>query len=84
VLKWLPPHLLLSLPILATLVVVVVVVVVVAAAAVAAIIIQSVQRWATGCWTMGVLGFDSRRGLGIFLLTAASRMVLGPTQLPMQ
>jgi hypothetical protein len=27
---------------------------------------QSVQRWATG-WTIGVLGFDSRRELGIFL-----------------
>jgi hypothetical protein len=29
---------------------------------------------------MGVLGFDSRRGLGIFLFTTASRMALGPTQ----
>jgi hypothetical protein len=27
----------------------------------------SVWRWATGC-TIGVLGFDSRRGLGIFSL----------------
>jgi hypothetical protein len=25
-------------------------------------------RWAMG-WTIGVLGFDSRRGLGIFLFT---------------
>jgi hypothetical protein len=30
-----------------------------------------------------VLGFDSRRGLGIFLFTA-SRTALGPTQLPIQ
>jgi hypothetical protein len=44
---------------------------------------QSVQRWATG-WTIGVLGFDSRRGLGIFLFTTASRTALGPTQPPIQ
>jgi hypothetical protein len=42
---------------------------------------QSVQRWATG-WTIGVLWFDSRRGLGIFLFTTASRTALGPTQPP--
>jgi hypothetical protein len=42
---------------------------------------QSVQRWATG-WKIGVLGFHSRRGLGIFLFTTASRTALGPTQLP--
>jgi hypothetical protein len=35
-------------------------------------------------WTIGVLGFDSRRGLGIFLFTTASRMALGPTQPPIQ
>jgi hypothetical protein len=43
-------------------------------------------RWeqrATG-WTIGVLGFDSRRGLGIFLFTTASRTALGPTQPPTQ
>jgi hypothetical protein len=40
------------------------------------------ERWATG-WTIGVLGFDSRRGLGIFLFTA-SRTALGPTQPPIQ
>jgi hypothetical protein len=34
--------------------------------------------------TIGVLGFDSRRGLGIFLFTTASRTSLGPTQLPIQ
>jgi hypothetical protein len=33
-------------------------------------------------WTIGVLGFDSRWGLGIFLFTIASRLALGPTQLP--
>jgi hypothetical protein len=32
--------------------------------------------WATG-WTIEVLGFDSRRGLGIFLFTTASRTALG-------
>jgi hypothetical protein len=32
----------------------------------------------------GVLGFDSRRGLGIFLFTTASRKALGPTRLPIQ
>jgi hypothetical protein len=31
-----------------------------------------------------VLGFDSRRGLGIFLFTTASRPALGPTQPPVQ
>jgi hypothetical protein len=36
-------------------------------------------------WTIGVLGFDSRQGLGIFLFTtAASRPALGPTQPPFQ
>jgi hypothetical protein len=33
---------------------------------------------------MGVLGFDSRPGLGIFLFTAASRTALGSTQPPLQ
>jgi hypothetical protein len=42
-----------------------------------------VGRWATE-WTIGVLEFDSRRGLGIFLFTTASRQVLGPTQPPIQ
>jgi hypothetical protein len=32
----------------------------------------------------GVLEFNSRRGLGIFLFTTASRMALGPTQPPIQ
>jgi hypothetical protein len=44
---------------------------------------QSVQRWATG-WTIGVLGFDSRRGLGIFPFITASKTALGPTQPPDQ
>jgi hypothetical protein len=45
--------------------------------------IASIQRWATG-WTIEVLGLDSRRGLGIFLFTTASRTALGHTQLPIQ
>jgi hypothetical protein len=48
-----------------------------------AAIAQSVQRLATG-WTIGVLEFYSRRGLGIFLFTTASRTALGPTQPPIQ
>jgi hypothetical protein len=43
------------------------------------VIAQSVQRWTTG-WTIGILGFDSWRGLGIFLFTTASRTALRPTQ----
>jgi hypothetical protein len=35
-------------------------------------------------WAIGVLGFDSQRGLGIFLFTTASRMALGPSQPPIQ
>jgi hypothetical protein len=35
-------------------------------------------------WTIGVLGFDSRRGLEIFLFTTASRTALGLTQPPTQ
>jgi hypothetical protein len=46
-------------------------------------IAQLVKRWAMG-WTIGVLVFDSRRGLGIFLFTTASRTALGPTQPPIQ
>jgi hypothetical protein len=48
-----------------------------------AVIAQSVWRWATD-WTIGVLGFDSRLELGIFLFTTASRTALGPTQPPIQ
>jgi hypothetical protein len=33
---------------------------------------------------IGVLGFDCRRGLGIFLFTTASRTALEPTQPPIQ
>jgi hypothetical protein len=33
---------------------------------------------------IGVLRFDSRRGLGIFLFTTASRTALEPTQPPIQ
>jgi hypothetical protein len=35
-----------------------------------AVIAQSLQRWATG-WRRGVLVFDSRRGLGIFLFSTS-------------
>jgi hypothetical protein len=35
-------------------------------------------------WTIGVLGFDSRRRLGIFFLITASGTALGPTQPPIQ
>jgi hypothetical protein len=35
-------------------------------------------------WTIGVIGFNSRRELGIFLFTTASRTALGPTQPPIQ
>jgi hypothetical protein len=44
---------------------------------------EPVQSWATD-WTIGVLGFDSRQGLGIFLFITASRPALGPTQTPIQ
>jgi hypothetical protein len=33
---------------------------------------------------IGFLGFDSRRGLEIFLFSTASRTALGPTQPPLQ
>jgi hypothetical protein len=33
---------------------------------------------------MEVLGFDSRRGPGIFLFTTASRTAMGPTHPPIQ
>jgi hypothetical protein len=46
-------------------------------------LLQSLHIWATG-WTIGVLGFDSRQWLGIFLFTTASRTALGPTQLPIK
>jgi hypothetical protein len=35
-------------------------------------------------WTIGILEFDYRRALGIFLFTIASRTALGPTQPPIQ
>jgi hypothetical protein len=28
-------------------------------------------------WTIGALGFNSQQGMGIFLITTASRMALG-------
>jgi hypothetical protein len=47
------------------------------------VVAQSVWRWATS-WTIGILGFDSRRGLGIFLFTTAFNTALEPTQPPIQ
>jgi hypothetical protein len=35
-------------------------------------------------WTIRVLGFDSWRGLGVFLFITASGLALGPTQPPFQ
>jgi hypothetical protein len=35
-------------------------------------------------WTIGVPGFDSRQGLGIFLFSNVYRPALGPTQAPTQ
>jgi hypothetical protein len=46
-------------------------------------IAQFVQGWVMG-WMIGVPGFNSWQGLGIFLFTTASRMALRPTQPPIQ
>jgi hypothetical protein len=35
-------------------------------------------------WRIGFLGFDSRRGLRVFVFTTAFRTALGPTQPPIQ
>jgi len=48
-----------------------------------AVLAQSILRLATG-WTVGVLAFDYRREMGIFLFTTASRPVLWSTQPPIQ
>jgi hypothetical protein len=50
------------------------------------LVLSSYSGHRTTSWKseIGVLGFDSRRGLGIFLFTTASRTVLGPTQPPIQ
>jgi hypothetical protein len=42
---------------------------------------QSVYCWSTG-WKIRVLGFDSRRRLGIFLFTIVFRTALGSIQPP--
>jgi hypothetical protein len=39
--------------------------------------------WAMS-WMIGVLGFDPRQGLGIFLFTTTSRTALGPTEPPIK
>jgi hypothetical protein len=44
---------------------------------------MDVQCWDTG-WTIKVIGFDFRRGLGIFLFITTSRTALGPTQSAIQ
>jgi hypothetical protein len=36
------------------------------------------------CYGLDDREFESRRGLGIFLITTVSRTALGPTQLPIQ
>jgi hypothetical protein len=41
------------------------------------------KHFGTG-WTIGVVGFDYRWGLGTFLFTTASRTALGTTQPPIQ
>jgi hypothetical protein len=46
-------------------------------------IIEMSERCAMS-WTIGVLEFDFRRSLGIFLFTTALRMALEPTQPPIQ
>jgi hypothetical protein len=46
-----------------------------------AVIAQSIWSWATG-WTIGVLGFDFRWGLGDILFTTASRTALELTLPP--
>jgi len=43
-----------------------------------------INSFPTYSWTIRVLGFDSRWGLGILLFTIASKMALGPTQPPVQ
>jgi hypothetical protein len=42
------------------------------------------QHFGRHSWTVGVLGFDSQWGLGIFSFTTVSRMALGPAQPPIQ
>jgi hypothetical protein len=44
---------------------------------------MSLGEYAMG-WTIAILGFDSRRGLGISLFTTVSRMALESTQPPIQ
>jgi hypothetical protein len=42
------------------------------------------NTWTASCYFNNVLGFDSRRGLGIFLFTTVSRTALRPTHPPVQ
>jgi hypothetical protein len=43
-----------------------------------------IAQWYSGELRAGWWGFESRQGLGIFLFSTASRMVLGPIQPPIQ
>jgi hypothetical protein len=44
---------------------------------------QLIYHWATS-WMIGVLGFNSWQGFGIFLFTIVFRTALEPTQPPIQ
>jgi hypothetical protein len=46
--------------------------------------VRKVQENQVGLELIGVLGFDTRLGMGIFPFTTASRTALGPTQPPVQ
>jgi hypothetical protein len=48
------------------------------------VVLSSIAKSCATVWTIGVLDFDSRRGLRIFLFTTASRTALGLTQPPIQ
>jgi hypothetical protein len=48
------------------------------------VIYRDSNRVPSNVWMVGVLEFDSRRRLGIFLFTIVSRTALGPTQPPIQ
>jgi hypothetical protein len=45
---------------------------------------SGIAQWYSAGLRAGWLGFDSRQGLAIFLFTATSRPVLGPTHPPIQ
>jgi hypothetical protein len=45
---------------------------------------MKVLSFLTTGWTIGLSGFEFRRGLGIFHFDIASRPALGPTQSPIK